>query len=136
MFILKKADLQAIYEHCNREYPNEACGILAGKDNRVEKVYSLVNEDPSPTFYRIDSKEQFRVMKEMRQAGLELAGIYHSHTSSQAYPSATDVALAYYPEAVYLILTLMDRKNPGVRGFTIIEGKITEVRVSIISEGR
>lgn len=136
MLSIKKADLQAIYEHCDREYPNEACGILAGKDNRVDKVYSLVSEDPSPTFYRIDSKEQFRVMKEMRQAGLELAGIYHSHTGSQAYPSATDVGLAYYPEVIYLIVTLLDRKNPAVRGFTIIEGKITEVRLNIISEGR
>ncbi len=134
MLIIRKDDLQQVFEHCNAEYPNEACGILAGRGGRVEKVYSLVSENPSPTFYRIDSKEQFRVMKELRQTGSDLVGIYHSHTGSQAYPSAMDVSLAYYPEAVYLIVTLMDRKDPKAKAYTIVEGTITEAELSIISE--
>lgn len=133
MLVLKNSDLQKIYEHCEREYPNEACGILAGHSGTVKKIYSMANAEPSPAFYVMEPQEQFRVMKEMRQAGLELVGIYHSHTGSQAYPSATDVSLAYYPEAVYLIVTLLDRKLPASRGFSIIEGKITEVRVEVIS---
>lgn len=133
MLVLKNSDLQKIYEHCEREYPNEACGILAGQSGTVKKIYSMANAEPSPAFYVMEPQEQFRVMKEMRQAGLELVGIYHSHTGSQAYPSATDVSLAYYPEAVYLIVTLLDRKLPASRGFSIIEGKITEVRVEVIS---
>jgi proteasome lid subunit RPN8/RPN11 len=134
LVILKKSDLQSIYEHCDREYPNEACGILAGRESRVEKVYSLVSERPSPAFYRIDSKEHFRVIREMREAGTDLVGIYHSHTGSPAFPSATDVELAYYPEAVQVIVSLMDRKDPMVKGFTIVAGNITEVPVSIVSE--
>jgi proteasome lid subunit RPN8/RPN11 len=133
MLVLKNTDLQKIYEHCEREYPNEACGILAGHRGTVKKIYSMSNAEPSPAFYVMEAQEQFQVMKEMRQAGLELVGIYHSHTGSQAYPSATDVSLAYYPEAVYLIVTLLDRKFPASRGFSIIEGKITEVRVEVIS---
>ena len=133
MLVLKNADLQKIYEHCEREYPNEACGILAGHQGMVKKIYSMTNAEPSPAFYVMDPQEQFRVMKEMRQTRLELVGIYHSHTGSQAYPSATDVSLAYYPEAVYLIVTLLDRKLPASRGFSIIEGKITEVRVEVVS---
>lgn len=133
MLVLKNTDLQKIYEHCQREYPNEACGILAGHGGTVKKIYSMVNAELSPAFYVMEPQEQFRVMKEMRQAGLELVGIYHSHTGSQAYPSATDVSLAYYPEAVYLIVTLLDRKLPASRGFSIIEGKITEVQVGVIS---
>ncbi len=133
MLVLKNSDLQKIYEHCQDEYPNEACGILAGHQGTVEKIYSMENAEPSPAFYIMEPQEQFRVMKEMRYAGLELVGIYHSHTGSQAYPSATDVSLAYYPEAVYLIVTLLDRKLPLARGFSIVEGKITEVRVEVIS---
>jgi proteasome lid subunit RPN8/RPN11 len=131
--ILKKSDLQAVFEHCDREYPNEACGILSGKEGRVEKIYRMTNAERSPSFYVMDPQEQFRVMKEMRQAGQELVGIYHSHTGSRAYPSATDVDLAYYPEAVYLIVSLLDKKNPTARGFRIREQKISEIEVNIYS---
>jgi proteasome lid subunit RPN8/RPN11 len=134
MVVLTNSDLQKIYDHCAREYPNEACGILAGREGRVEKVYSLVSERPSPAFYRIDSNEHFRVIREMREAGIDLVGIYHSHTGSPAFPSATDVELAYYPEAVYVIVSLMDRKRPTVKGFTIVEGAIAEVALNIIPE--
>jgi [CysO sulfur-carrier protein]-S-L-cysteine hydrolase len=126
------SDYEHILQHCQDEYPNEACGILAGHDGTVEKIYSTSNAEPSPSFYFMDPQEQFRVMKEMRQAGLQLVGIYHSHTGSQAYPSSTDVSLAYYPDAVYVIVTLLDKNNPASRGFTIREGKITEVKVVVI----
>ncbi len=123
-----------IYKHCDREYPNEACGILAGHNGAVEKIYSMKNAEASPSFYVMEPQEQFSVMKEMRRDGLDLVGIYHSHTGSQAYPSATDVSLAYYPEAVYLIVTLLDRENPASRGFTIINGTIREVPVTVVPE--
>jgi proteasome lid subunit RPN8/RPN11 len=135
MLLLRKSDLHSIFEHCDREFPNEACGILAGRDRTVEKVYALASEMPSPTMYRIDSKEHIRVIREMREEGRDLLGIYHSHTGSPAYPSSTDVELAYYPEAVYVIVSLLDRKDPALKGFSIIEGRITEVPVNVISEG-
>ncbi|OGW38196.1 MAG: hypothetical protein A2X58_05195 [Nitrospirae bacterium GWC2_56_14] len=134
--IIRRSDLQKIFEHCEREYPNEACGILSGSGNRVDTVYSLSNENPSPAFYRIDSKDHFRVIREMREAGKELIGIYHSHTGSPAYPSPTDVTLAYYPEAVYVIVSLMDRKNPDVKGYIICEDTITEVPMNILQDER
>ncbi len=93
----------------------------------------MTNAERSPSFYVMDPQEQFRVMKEMREAGQELVGIYHSHTGSRAYPSATDVDLAYYPEAVYLIVSLLDRKNPAARGFRIREQKISEIAVNVYS---
>ena len=134
MLILKQSELRAIFGHCQQEYPNEACGVLAGRDGRVEKVYPMTNAEQSPSFYMIDPQEQFRVMKEMREKGLELVSIYHSHTGSQAYPSATDVSLAYYPEAVYLIVTLLDRKSPKAKAYTIVEGEIAEVALSMDPE--
>jgi proteasome lid subunit RPN8/RPN11 len=132
MLNIRRSDLQKIVKHCESQYPNEACGLLSGSDNRVDTVYSLLNENPSPTFYRIDSKDHFRVIREMREAGKELIGIYHSHTGSPAYPSPTDVNLAYYPEAVYVIVSLMDRKNPDVKGYLICEDAITEVPINIL----
>ena len=139
MLKIKKHDLQRIYDHCDQAYPDEACGILAGRDRNVEKIYEMTNAKPSPSYYEMDPAEQLRVMKEIRQTGMELVGIYHSHTSSSAYPSNTDVKQAYFPEtlypnypgAVYLIVTLMDRKNPGARGFTIEENAIAEVPVTV-----
>ncbi len=131
--ILREPDFHAIIEHCEREYPNEACGILAGRGGRVENVYPMTNAEPSPTFYLMDSREQFRVMKDMHRAETELVGIYHSHTAAPAFPSGTDVSLAYYPEAVYVIVSLMDRKKPVIKGFTIVEGKISEVPVHVRS---
>ncbi len=135
MLTITRADYDRVLKHCQDEYPNEACGILAGHSGIVEKVFPMANAEPSPSFYVMDPQEQFRVMKEMRRAGMALVSIYHSHTGSQAYPSATDVSLAFYPEAVYLIITLMDRKNPASRAFTIVEGTITEVPVNTMSEG-
>jgi proteasome lid subunit RPN8/RPN11 len=136
MLTLKKDDVQAILEHCDREYPNEACGILAGSGSKVEKVYSLTSENPSPTFYQIDSHEQFRVLREMQEEEKELVGIYHSHPSGLPYPSSTDVELAFYPDAVYVIVSLIERRNPCMKGYTILDGVITEVPLSTVAEER
>jgi [CysO sulfur-carrier protein]-S-L-cysteine hydrolase len=133
MLTIKKTDLQSICEHCNREYPNEACGILAGRDGRVERVYPMINAEPGRNSYVMDPQQQFGVMKDLRRAGLDLVSIYHTHVSSEAYPSSKDIALAYYPESVYLIVSLLDRKKPRTRGFTIADGNIVEVPIKIIS---
>ena len=66
MIILKKEFLDKITEHSKKEFPNEACGILAGKGNVVDKVYAMANADNSPQSYFMDAKEQFKVIKEIR----------------------------------------------------------------------
>jgi len=134
MFTIQKADVRIIFDHCDREYPNEACGILAGRGTTVEKVYALTNENPSPTFYQIDGQEQFRVLREMREAGRDLVGIYHSHPAGRAYPSSTDVELAFYPEAVYVIVSLIERRDPCMKGYSIVDGNVTEVPLNITME--
>jgi len=134
MLTIQKADVRIIFDHCDREYPNEACGILAGKGTTVEKVYVLTNENPSPTFYQIDAQEQFRVLREMREAGRDLVGIYHSHPAGRPYPSSTDVELAFYPEAVYVIVSLIERRTPSMKGYSIVDGNVTEVPLNITRE--
>ena len=77
MLILKEEFKKAIIKQCLEEFPNEACGILAGKETRVEKVYLMTNIDKSPQSYIMDPKEQLKVQKEVRALGLVMVGIYH-----------------------------------------------------------
>jgi [CysO sulfur-carrier protein]-S-L-cysteine hydrolase len=129
-----------IIDHCNAGYPNEACGILAGKAGRVEKVYSMTNARPDPVSYEMEPEEQFRVMKDIRQAGLDMIGMFHSHPGGRAYPSSVDVEKAYwpgttlanYPDAVYVIVSLLDRANPDVRGYAISGGAIREIPLAVV----
>ena len=131
MISIKENLLEQIIEHSKREFPNEACGILAGRGGKVEKVYQMANADKSPATFFMDAKEQLKVMKDMRAQGLEMVGIYHSHVASLAYPSSHDVELAFYPEASYVIVSLKNQENPSVRSFKIKEGRITEEAVEI-----
>ncbi len=131
MLILKKELLARITEHAIREFPNESCGILAGNQGTVEKVYEMVNVEKSPQTFFMDAREQLKVMKEIRKEGHEMIGIYHSHVASEAYPSSYDVELALYPEASYAIISIKDKKNPSVRSFKIVSGEITEEEVRI-----
>jgi len=141
MLTLSRADFETILQHCLRELPNEACGILAGKSNKVERVYPMRNAKPGPVSYEMDAEEQFRVMKDIRQKGLAMTGIFHSHPSGRAFPSGIDVEKAYwpgtelpnYPDVVYVIVSLMDREKPDVRGYSIKEGTVKEVSLNVLS---
>jgi [CysO sulfur-carrier protein]-S-L-cysteine hydrolase len=137
---VNKADLQKIVDHCMAGLPHESCGMLSGKDGTVEKVYCMKNARPGPDYYEMDPEEQFHIMKDIRDAGLHLIGVFHSHPTGQAYPSSVDVEQAYwpgtqlpnYPDAVYVIVSLMDRSRPVARGFSIEEGKVTEIALNTI----
>lgn len=131
MLILRKDLVERAIKHSRMEFPNEACGILAGKNGRVKELYEMANAQKSPETFFMDAKEQLKIMKEMRKKGLEMVGIYHSHVASHAYPSSHDVELAFYPEASYLIVSLKDRENPEVRSFKIADGVIQEEEVKI-----
>lgn len=125
--------------HAASEYPNEACGLLAGSIDgsegtpraRAERFYPMRNADASPASYRLDPKDQLAVFDEIDEKGWGLVAIYHSHTHSEAYPSETDRRLAFYPDAHYLLVSLEDRDNPVVRGFTIRDGEVEEQDVSV-----
>ena len=131
MIELDRSQYDEIVAHCQAEYPNEACGLVAGKEGVAVRVITMRNADASPATYRLDAEEQFRVFSEMDDEGLDVWGIFHSHTHSEAYPSATDRRQALYPEANYLILTLQDRSAPKLRGFRILDGEVTEEDVMI-----
>jgi proteasome lid subunit RPN8/RPN11 len=126
--------LEEVLAHARAEAPIEACGLLAGRGGRVERVYRLTNSDRSPYTYNADPKELLAAFNEMEEEGLELVAIYHSHPATRAYPSATDVERAFYPEAFYVIVSLSGQARgepPEVRAFRIAEGRVEEQTLSV-----
>lgn len=124
--------LERMLGHARAAYPLESCGILAGEKGKIARVYCLENMEKSPTAYFMAPEEQLRVLREIEEDGLELSAIYHSHPHSSAYPSSRDVALAFFPDALMLIISLKDREFPDVKAFQIKEGKITRREVRIL----
>ncbi len=117
--------------HAREEAPNECCGMVGGRDGVASAVYRAANAEASPLRYSIAPTEQFRLMREIEDAGEDLAAIYHSHTKSAAYPSQTDVNLAGWPDAVYVIVSLSDPGAPDVRGFWIRDGEISDAELLV-----
>jgi proteasome lid subunit RPN8/RPN11 len=136
MFTLDQQQYDALVAHAKAEYPNEACALLGGvPGGPVEKVYALPNAEASPTFYVVEPKAQLAAMSEMDDKGWDLVGIFHSHTFTEAYPSKTDVELARYPDATYLILSLADQDAPVLRAFSILDGRVDELEVAVGDHG-
>ena len=117
--------------HAREDQPNECVGMLGGEDGWAASLYRATNAEGSPLRYSIDAGEQLRLMNRIEEAGEELVGIYHSHTRSAAYPSQTDVNLAGWPDAVYVIVSLADPDSPEVRGFWIREGEISDAELDL-----
>lgn len=120
--------IRALIKHAQEGYPHEVCGIIAGKDFGSCRVLRVTNAEPSPVSYFMDSKEQFRIHKEIRERGEKMLAIYHSHPGSEAFPSHKDVELAFYPDALYIVISLL-REPAVVRAFSIDEGKIEEFSI-------
>jgi proteasome lid subunit RPN8/RPN11 len=131
VFLLEKDFVQQMTDHARREAPAECCGLLAGKDKKVVRVYPARNALESPVRYRLDPKELYQFLQEIERQGWELLGIYHSHTHTRAYPSATDIELAFWPDSLYFIISLQDPAAPRVRAFHIREGRATEEELTI-----
>ncbi len=129
MFCLPPQYAEEIIAHLRSEAPNEGCGLLAGSGGRIAKHYQVANSEHSPVLYSIDPKELLGILREIDQHDWDLLAIYHSHTHSQAYPSATDVKLAFYPDSIYIIVSLQDPDNPIIRGFRIEDEVITEEEI-------
>jgi proteasome lid subunit RPN8/RPN11 len=129
----------AIVAHARRDHPDEACGIVAGPEgsDRPERFVPMTNAERSPTFYRLDADEQFKVWREMDDRDEEPVIIYHSHTSTEAYPSRTDVSYASEPNAHYVLVSTRDADKLGefqFRSFRIVDGEITEEPVTVVPD--
>lgn len=147
----------AMIAHARELDPCECCGLLAGTPGTVSRHYRITNTvaqdaravavfdeaDVKPlaalsestraeVAYFMEPKEMLAAFKDMRARELDLTVIYHSHTHSPAYPSMTDVGLAYYPEAAYLIISLEDKTTPDLRAFWIKDRRVTPAAIETI----
>ena len=119
--------------HAKAGFPNEACGILAGdlKKEETRGFFPMKNLDESSISYFMDPKEQLLIFKKMREAGVEMVGIFHSHVASVASPSQKDVRLAFYPEVSNLIVSLSDMEKPVLRSFKIKDETVSEEKIIV-----
>ena len=131
----------AIVEQARAEYPNEACGLIVGDrvaaDGGVALRYEPArNKAASPYRYELDPADLLRLTITTDDADEVFWGIVHSHTHSPAVPSPTDVGLAFYPDALYLLVSLAEDHadpttgEPGVRAWRIVDGAVHEVTIS------
>ena len=113
--------------------PDEACGLLAGPSgaNKCTAFYPCGNAAGSSRVYTIDPKDHLRADRDAEARGLEIIGVMHSHTHTDAYPSPTDVAQAPDPGWHYVIVSLR-AEEPTLRSYRIVDETIAEEVVSVI----
>lgn len=109
---------EELIAHALQDEPNECCGMIAGRDGVATRVLRATNTEASPFMYVMDPREQLDIMDRIDEADEEMLGIYHSHTRSAAYPSRTDVELAFFPLVAYIIVSL-SQKEPVIRAFRL-----------------
>jgi proteasome lid subunit RPN8/RPN11 len=122
--------LDRIVAQAREEAPNECCGIIASENGRAVEVHPARNAAASPLRYEMDGMEQYRIQTAIEDAGRDLGAIYHSHTRTAPYPSQTDINLAFYPDALYMIVGVAE-KEPDVRAFRIVDGEVSEAELEV-----
>lgn len=124
-----------ILEQSRAEYPDEACGVILGAldSGHGTRIKPMINAAHSPTFYEFDPKDLLELYREVDDLDEEIVVIYHSHPSSEAFPSQTDVAYAGEPGAHYVLVSTRQEIAPDAefRSFRIIDGKVSEEEVLI-----
>jgi proteasome lid subunit RPN8/RPN11 len=118
--------------HCLAGLPDEACGLLVGSYGGDEATHVFVtsNAAASAMVYEIDPKDMLRVDRAAQALALDIMGVFHSHTHTDAYPSPTDVAQAADPGWHYVLISLRD-SHPVLRSYRIRDGKIAEEPVEV-----
>lgn len=119
--------------HAYDGLPDEACGLLAGPPGIgcCEVFYPCRNAAASSKVYTIDPRDHLRADRDADERGLEIIGVMHSHTHTEAYPSPTDVAQAPDPGWHYVIVSLR-AEEPTLRSFRIVDGEIAEEPVAVV----
>jgi proteasome lid subunit RPN8/RPN11 len=134
VLVIRTDLVEAVVAHARRDHPNEACGLLAGPvgSDWPQRHIPMVNTERSPRFYRFDSGEQLAVWRALDDAGEAVIAIYHSHPTSQAYPSRTDIDLAAEPDAHYVLVSTRDPQRHELRSYRIVNGAVSEEPIDIV----
>ena len=137
--------VQALIDQARAEYPNESCGLIVGDRPAADggdalRFEAARNKAASPYRYEIDPDDLYRISVAADDADEVIWGIVHSHTHTPAVPSPTDIGLAFYPDALYLLVSLSDDEAdpatgaPSIRAWRILDGAVHEVEL-LVSEG-
>ena len=130
MLRIEKRHADDMIEHALAETPIECCGILAGVDHTVQRVYRITNTARSTDRYLMDPQEQLSAMLDSERNEWDLLCFYHSHTHSPAFPSQTDINSALesgWLDVFYFVVSLQNEGAPEIRNFHIDEsGVVTE----------
>jgi proteasome lid subunit RPN8/RPN11 len=132
-FQIEQQHIDEMIAHAREEAPNECCGVLLGSEGRIRRFIRCTNAEHSPFRYSVAPGELLDIDRQARDNGWDVSVIYHSHTHTPAYPSPTDVRLAGYPEAVYVLVSLEDEQRPDVRAYQIVDGTISEQPIEILA---
>ncbi len=127
---ISQALLDEIVAHARAEAPNECCGMIAAHDGVAVAVHRARNAAASPLRYEMDGMEQYKIQTAIEDGGFELGAIYHSHTRSDPEPSQTDINLAFYPDALYVIVGVK-AEEPDVRAWRIVDGAVSEAALEV-----
>ncbi|MEX2355569.1 MAG: M67 family metallopeptidase [Thermaerobacterales bacterium] len=133
MIEIPQSMLRAMVEHARRHAPIEACGLVAGRGKRATRFFPTPNTENSPVRYAVPPLEILNLSQAMEAAGEELLGIFHSHPATEAYPSQTDLRLAFYPDACYMILSLAG-PQPVLRGYYIRNAAALPEKLTIVCD--
>ena len=123
-------------DYARADASKECCGLLAGREGVITRAFPAANAAANPAkSFEIAPIELFGLVREMRAAGLDFLGIYHSHPTGENAPSPTDIERAYYPEVAYFILSPAAGAPRPIRAFTIREGRATELEIQVVTAG-
>ncbi|HVM03424.1 MAG TPA: M67 family metallopeptidase [Acidimicrobiales bacterium] len=119
-------------DHCLAALPEEGCGLLGGTPDpaRATVCYPTRNVEASARLYTVDPLQHLKADRDAEARGLQLIGVFHSHTHTEAYPSPTDVAQAPDPAWHYVVVSLR-HAEPVVRSFRILDGAVEEEQVEL-----
>jgi len=134
---IAREHVDAMIAHARADHPDEACGVIVGPEgsDQPARMIEMLNADRSPTFFRFDPQEQLRLYREMDDRDEEIVVVYHSHTSTEAYPSRTDISYAAEPQAHYVLVSTAEsgrEEGPvSIRSYRIVDGVVTEEDIEI-----
>ncbi len=129
---LPRAMVEEMVAHARRDHPDEACGVIAGRDGRATRVIPMQNAERSPTGFTFDSAEWLKVYRDIDDADEEFLVVYHSHTMTEAYPSRTDIGWSRTtPFQHWVLVSTGDPRSDEVRSYTIVDGVVTEEELQV-----
>ena len=125
---IPKEIVEKIKAQARAEMPLEACGLLSGKEDRIEAIYPMVNIDQSPEHFSLDPAEQLAVIKQARTRRQQILAVYHSHPATPARMSDEDIRLAWDPNVLFIIFSVAEAK---LKAFRVVENQSREETLEI-----